>query len=541
MMGADPTRMERRPGPNNLVAGYSSSSSEDNDEDDYYGNDDVRRYERVLSELHGEAADEDDDNKKKGKKRGAGQTDQEIANEYAGASAKHKSKQTRITLQPEALVGTNHGLLVLQKTFPSKLQNFMPSATMSKTTKSNMKTKSKVDAAALFSRKLVSAYFSYCNDLFPSFAPEDVLLKIESFGSKKQVKDYQQHLREEVRNAHLERIYGLEKAESMIRQLQEGLLQQPDVDENEDGAADAAMPLADEDDEDHSGSSRSLRAVPREPRDKENADPSFGLANRRSSGRSAPTVSGGVEEELSLPTTSATTTATGNNKRRKVLLSNEEEEVTYENEQDDNGRPSPKGAANEQQPLVRPNDEANQTVKDQENPVSHEDNGSTEESSDEEEATFDDKEEDEEKKECVNKDDDSVVATTMNKEAPPHDTPSDNLQNVGQEMGEDGANDKPAGQPAGDMEAQDSNYSDKGLDGQEPPTAGKDNKGEEDEVQLPLMMEIESNPGPLPQTEENTEENTVPQVSDTRDSTDPMAVNDEDKNNDTQPITGDAP
>jgi hypothetical protein len=208
-------------------------------------------------------------------------------------------------------------------------------------------------------------------------------------------------------------------------------------------------------------------------------------------------------------------------------LSDEEDESTSEDEEDENGPPSLKGANN-------------QTVEGQVNPVNDEVNGNTEESSDEEEATFDDQEEvEEKKKEYVNKDIDDVSATTMNKEAPPHNTPSDNSQNVVQEMGEDDANDKPAGQPACDMEEQDSKCSDEGLDTPENATTAKDAK-EEEEVPSPLMMEMESDPGPLLQTDENTEEITTPPVSDTRDSADPLALTDEDKNNDTQPISGDA-
>jgi hypothetical protein len=42
----------------------------------------------------------------------------------------------------------------------------------------------------------MGAYRDFANELFPSMAAEDVFLKIEDLGSKKEVKDYVQLMRD---------------------------------------------------------------------------------------------------------------------------------------------------------------------------------------------------------------------------------------------------------------------------------------------------------------------------------------------------------
>ena len=83
--------------------------------------------------------------------------------------------------------------------------------------------RNKVQAAAVYSRTLVHAYKSFCYDLFPSMAFSDVLTRMETFGSKKEVKEYLQHLRQDVCHAHLERTYGKEQAQRIMVELQHGL------------------------------------------------------------------------------------------------------------------------------------------------------------------------------------------------------------------------------------------------------------------------------------------------------------------------------
>jgi len=53
-----------------------------------------------------------------------------------------------------------------------------------------------------------------------------MLLKIEGFGSKKEVKAYLQTMRDDVRKSHLESIFGGEKTDRLLQELEYGLKQQ---------------------------------------------------------------------------------------------------------------------------------------------------------------------------------------------------------------------------------------------------------------------------------------------------------------------------
>lgn len=89
----------------------------------------------------------------------------------------------------------------------------------------------KVVASADYALAIVEAYKSFCYHLMPSMAFEDVLHKIEKLGSKKELKAYLSNMRNDVRNRHVERLYGREKAEKMLQELEIGLRQQADAEE----------------------------------------------------------------------------------------------------------------------------------------------------------------------------------------------------------------------------------------------------------------------------------------------------------------------
>lgn len=134
------------------------------------------------------------------------QTDQEIAAEYSS----QKRKKSRPTLTPSLVIGSK-GLITIPTDFRS----------ISYPRHSNA-----VEAAARYSTRLVNAYKSFCHDLFPAMAFEDVVSRIETLGSKREIKDYLTHMREQARNRHLEKIFGKEKAEQMLQELEHGLRQQ---------------------------------------------------------------------------------------------------------------------------------------------------------------------------------------------------------------------------------------------------------------------------------------------------------------------------
>lgn len=193
---------------------YDSDSSLD--EETRREQEDEEEQERELSKRHGEAAESGGGDASK--KRDAAKTDKDIEAEYAAAAAR-ATKKPRPTLTTSHLTGPQ-GLIRVRQEFPTQLR-------YPRCHSSNVRRD--IDAAAAYSRQLVAAYQSFCYDLCPSFAFEDLLLKIDMLGSKKEVKSYLQQMRDDVRNAHVERLHGKEKAEKMIEELEMGLKQQNEI------------------------------------------------------------------------------------------------------------------------------------------------------------------------------------------------------------------------------------------------------------------------------------------------------------------------
>lgn len=178
-----PSREER------LARGYALYSSSDDEE--------AEEQERLLTEQHGEAAE----TTVAGTKRE--QTDKEIEAEYST----RKRRKPRPTLKPSHLMGAN-GLIGIPLNFRDI--HFPKRA-------------NSIDAAAQYSRSLVHAYKTFCFDLFPGLAFEDVLSRIETFGSKREVKSYLNQMRDSARNTYLEKIYGKDTAEKMTQELEHGI------------------------------------------------------------------------------------------------------------------------------------------------------------------------------------------------------------------------------------------------------------------------------------------------------------------------------
>ena len=147
---------------------------------------------------------------------------------------KVRAKKSRSTLLPSDLKGSN-GLLFIRRSFPAEIGKFQcpsgPTKVLGTGARSNqyaqkMNHQAQIAAAAKYSRSLMSAYRAFARDLFPSMAPEDVFLKVEDLGSKKEVKDFLQIMRDELRREYLEGIYGVEKARRILHELEYGLRQQ---------------------------------------------------------------------------------------------------------------------------------------------------------------------------------------------------------------------------------------------------------------------------------------------------------------------------
>jgi Replication Fork Protection Component Swi3 len=169
--------------------------------------------ERALSERHGEAAEDADNSKRKRK-----ESEQDIAQQL-DQEEKKKIKKPRPQLLPSSLTNED-GLIKL----PIEMKRI----------KYKPRKKRDIGATASYCQQLITAYHSFCDDLFPSMNFEDVLLKIEQLGAKKEVKSFLQSMRDNVRNGHLETLYGREKAERMLQELNDGLTQQQSANEDDD-------------------------------------------------------------------------------------------------------------------------------------------------------------------------------------------------------------------------------------------------------------------------------------------------------------------
>jgi hypothetical protein len=195
-------------GPSRRVSFAPATTREDrlvyeSSEDEDHFDEEEEEQERLLSRAHGEAAEAP-----ASRKRGA-QTDQEIEAEYEGAAQKKKRKP-RVTLQPSHMLSAS-GLIKIRTDFSSLKfpQRSDP-----------------IDAAAAYSRALIKQYRSWAYDLFPGLALDDLLSRVETFGSRREVKAHLQQMRNEVCAAHVEQLFGKERAQRWLEELDRGLSQQ---------------------------------------------------------------------------------------------------------------------------------------------------------------------------------------------------------------------------------------------------------------------------------------------------------------------------
>ena len=147
------------PGPNNPDARYAA-------DDDGLDADEAEQ-ERLLSEQFGEAGEAPSSDK-----RGAA-TDQDIAAELAGEV--RRAKKARPTLQPSDLIGAGpNGLHRVKNEFPDQVRyrsgvdrlqaRARQGGQKQKPTREQLR-RAELNAAAAYSRDLLSAYRSYCRDL----------------------------------------------------------------------------------------------------------------------------------------------------------------------------------------------------------------------------------------------------------------------------------------------------------------------------------------------------------------------------------------
>ena len=204
------------PGPSNPDARYAADDGLDGLDAE------EAEQERLLSERFGEAGEAPSEKRK----TAAAATDQDIAAELAGEV--RRAKKSRPTLQPADLAGPANGLNRIKNEFNDQakyrgVDRARLKARGQRLTRDQLR-RAELNAAAAYSRDLVGAYRNYCRDLFPALAFEDTVSRIENLSSKKEVKDYVEIMREDVRRQHLVKIYGAEKTDRMLAELESNLV-----------------------------------------------------------------------------------------------------------------------------------------------------------------------------------------------------------------------------------------------------------------------------------------------------------------------------
>jgi len=224
---------------NNNHNTYHSSSSDDEEQEQ----------ERLLSEKYGEANETSAPRSKSNNKRSNPnpysyeQTDAEIADALNKAKTSTSStedeiikqkKKARMTFTEAKLTGTN-GLVYIRNEFPSKLKypsmSIYNSISKPKNSKdvNVLKTSKrqlqnyKIQASAKYLSSLMSSYQNVCHELAPNLHYKDALIKIEKLGSKKQVRSYLNVMREEICKERLKKIYGDDRADKLVQELEEEL------------------------------------------------------------------------------------------------------------------------------------------------------------------------------------------------------------------------------------------------------------------------------------------------------------------------------
>jgi hypothetical protein len=201
---------------------YTATERPHYDDDDL--NSEEEEEERLLSAEHGEASDDGPKRKRPTSTTTYSEADAAAAKEF---EEKVRVKKSRPVLTPADLKGSK-GLIAIRRSFPDQIKfrehkKAIGTGAKSSSVARKMNEESQITSAANYASSLMAAYKHFARALFPSLAPEDVLLKVEDMGSKKEIKDYLQIMRNDVRREYLEGIYGEEKTERILHELENGV------------------------------------------------------------------------------------------------------------------------------------------------------------------------------------------------------------------------------------------------------------------------------------------------------------------------------
>eukprot|EP00934_Nitzschia_sp_Nitz4_P001448 Nitzschia sp. Nitz4//scaffold29_size155292//49708//50736//NITZ4_002649-RA/size155292-processed-gene-0.11-mRNA-1//1//CDS//3329546421//1448//frame0 len=191
----------QRPDLSSLRRSYPPASRNDSielgEETDVTRSDDEEEDDLAPNNKENEADKDADGSRKR-------PTDDEIAAEYS----QKKKRQNRLAVLTEQDLLKPHGLSAIFQNFP---ENFRPH--YSKTPRD----------MGHFAQTLIRAYHQWADAIQPGLPMDSTLAKVHSLGKKTVVRQHLQDMRNQVRDAHVERFLGLEKAQHLLEQLKDGL------------------------------------------------------------------------------------------------------------------------------------------------------------------------------------------------------------------------------------------------------------------------------------------------------------------------------
>jgi hypothetical protein len=212
--------------------GNHPQSEAETDYDSYYDDDEDEleaQAEALLSRKHGEAFEAGETKKTNSstnhQKRGAASaTDQDIADEYAEQEKERKKKSKRKvhrTITPDDLIKPKGLTVVRNGIAPRFHSNVHVRGSNSNSNSKAAKYTNTTKSMAKYSRRLVSGYADWMESMTGGLSLHETQWKLRSMGSKTQIKQYLTDMRKTVRNDHVERLLGLEKAERLLGQLED--------------------------------------------------------------------------------------------------------------------------------------------------------------------------------------------------------------------------------------------------------------------------------------------------------------------------------
>lgn len=195
----------------------SDSDAESNAYEEYDEEIEEHEEERLLSEAYGEAQEGPSATKKANSMK---LTDAEIASALNQEESKKKRIKRTPALDIPTLTGPK-GLIKIRHEFRS--YKYKPPKAISGKEYGQEAREREVAAAANYLSSIMRAYQDFATSLCPTDHYSNTFFKIQQLGSKKEVRDYLNSMRDDMAREYLESIYGREKTEKYMHELEHGL------------------------------------------------------------------------------------------------------------------------------------------------------------------------------------------------------------------------------------------------------------------------------------------------------------------------------